>query len=102
VCSEHSEIPKGLVGRESQCLSMQERCVLICEVDEARGMVEAAFWPCGRLLPSGGQGWGGALRLYRSVPLRCKLETLGLVSGFAGVCEMYEGRIEASSPLRAP
>ena len=69
VCSEHSEIPKGLVGRESQCLSMQERCVLICEVDEARGMVEAVFWRRGRLLQSGGQGRGGALRLYRSVPL---------------------------------
>jgi hypothetical protein len=31
----YAEIPQGLVGRESQCLSMQEWCVLICEVDKS-------------------------------------------------------------------
>ena len=102
LCSKHAEIPDGLVGRESQCLPMQERCVLICEVDKSswdgRGCVLAAWQvitirrarPERRVTPL-------------SLPFpRCQLSTLGLVSGFAGVCEMYEGHIEASSPLRAP
>ena len=56
---------------------------------KALGMAQAVFWPCGRLLPSGGQGWGGVL-----TPSIAELDTHGLILGFAGVREMYEGHID--------
>ena len=81
--SKYAEIPHGLVGRESQRLSMQERCVLHCE-DDTRS------W----------DGAGCVLVLWQAITIQrprlgrcvtpfiihhspcCELDTHGLMLGF--------------------
>ena len=64
-----------------------------CGVDGKRKIwiVPTCVLPFGRLLPSGGQGWGGVLRppSLRSLMLQL-LQTPLDVLRLAGVCKMYE------------
>ena len=93
--SEHTEIPQGLNGLESQCLPMQERCGLhlrgrcnALDLDSAH--LHLAVWQV-ITIRRARLGWCVTPSI---APFPYALHWFykrRLMLGFAGVCEMYEG-----------